>query len=67
MASLNSDYELIAVYNRRKDAYTISEKNLNAYFIPKPDIKVPKAYLEKTQRGIGYTRTASRYIFRRIR
>ena len=67
MASLDSDYEFIVVYNRRKDAYTISEENLNAYFIPKPDIKVTKAYLEKTQRGIGYTKTASRYIFRRIK
>ena len=47
MASLDSDYELVAVYNRRKAAYTISEKNLNACFTPKSDIKMPKAYLEK--------------------
>jgi hypothetical protein len=66
MASIDSDYKLIAVYNRRKNKYTLSEKNLNLYFIPKSDTKVTKAYLEKTQRGIGYAKTASGYIFERV-
>ena len=66
MASIDDDYELIATYHRKKDAYVISERNLNAYFVPKSDIEVTRAYLEKIQRGIGYTKTASGYIFRRV-
>ena len=67
MASIDDDYELIATYHRKKGAYVISERNLNAYFVPKSDIEVTRAYLEKIQRGIGYTKTASGYIFRRIK
>ena len=66
MASIDDDYELIATYHRKKDAYVISERNLNAYFVPKSDIEVTRAYLEKIQRGIGYTKTASGYIFKRV-
>jgi len=66
MASIDSDYMLIAVYHRRNGLYMISNKNLKDYFIPKSDIEVTKAYLEKIQRGIGYTKTASWYIFRRV-
>ena len=67
MASIDSDYELIAVYHRRNNTYSISERNLKTYFIPKSDIEVTKAYLERVQRGIGYTKTASGYLFRRVK
>jgi hypothetical protein len=66
MAFLDPDYEFIAVYNRKSDdKYTMSEKNLDSYFIPKKQVKVTKPYLEKIQRGIGYTKTASGYIFKK--
>ena len=64
---IDDDYELIATYHRRKDAYVINERNLTAYFIPKSDIEVTRAYLEKVQRGIGYTKAASGYMFRRVK
>ena len=67
MASIDNDYELVAVYHRRKDAYIISERDLKAYFIPKSGIEVTRLHLERTQRGVGYTRTASGYVFRRVR
>ncbi len=66
MASIDPDYQLIAVYKRRNDTeYSISEKNLDSYFIPKSQRHISKAYLEKTQRGIGYTKNASGYIFKK--
>ena len=67
MASIDRDYQFIAFYNKRKDKYVLSEKDLSAYFIPKSNIEVTKAYLEKTQRGIGYTKTPSGYIFQKVR
>jgi len=68
MAFLDKDYEFVGVYNRKSDTdYTILDKNLETYFIPKKkDKKMTKAYLEEIQRGIGYTKSPSGYIFQRI-
>ncbi|MDF2379605.1 MAG: hypothetical protein P1V18_05330 [Candidatus Gracilibacteria bacterium] len=68
MAFLDPDYEFVAVYNRKSDdKYAISEKNLNSYFIHKKQVKITKAYLEKIQRGIGYTQSPSGYIFKKVK
>jgi len=65
MARLDDDYCLIAVVKKQGDNYRISDKDLDSYFIPKKPVNINRSYLEKTQRGIGYTRTASSYIFRK--
>jgi hypothetical protein len=66
MASIDSDYELVAVINRRGESYSLSEEGLDDYFIPKRDIKITKDYLEQLKRGVGYKRSAFSYVFRRI-
>ena len=67
VAYLDEDFEFIAVIYRSIRQYRLTEKNLDKYFIPKkPNLKVTKDYLEKIQRGIGYTETASAYIFRKL-
>ena len=66
MASIDDRYEFIGVLNKRRDKFTHSNANLDAYFIPKKAIEVTKQYLEAIQRGIGYTKSASSYLFRRI-
>ena len=64
MASLDKDYKLVAVYNRKTDdKFSISEKSLETYLIPKKDIVVTKEHLTEIMRGIGYTKTPSGYIF----
>lgn len=65
MAQLDSSYELIAVVNQRSNKWIISQKNLGQYFIPKKDIAITKEYLQKLGRGLGYTKTASAYIFKK--
>ncbi len=66
MAFLDPDFEFVAVYNRKSDEqYTISEKNLDSYFIPKFQVKVTKESLEKSQKGVGYTKSPAGYIFRK--
>lgn len=65
MAYLDSDFSLIAVANHRNEQYRIIDQNLSHYFIPKKDIPHTKEYVEKIQRGVGYTKTASLYIFQK--
>ena len=67
MASIDQDYECIAAILRRKGKHRISEKGLDTYFISKKPIEVTREYLEQTQKGIGYQKTASSYLFRRVK
>lgn len=64
MASLDSDYKLIAVYKRyADDKYTISKNKLDEYLIPKSGNQPTKENLLKTMKGIAYTKSPSGYIF----
>mgnify|MGYP000026062657 CR=1 FL=1 len=67
MTSLDTDFELIAIYNRRADEkFSISEKNLANYLIPKNGIQPTKEKLLKSMQGIAYTKSPSGYIFKKI-
>lgn len=66
MASLDPRLALAAVVLRSGGKDRISERNLESYLVPKSDTPVTKEYLQHIQRGIGYQKSASRYIFRRI-
>ena len=68
MAFLDKGFKFIGIYNRRSDKkYSLSDKNLDSYFVPKKKgLKVTRKYLEETQQGVGYTKSPSGYIFRRI-
>lgn len=68
MACLDEDYEFIGVYQRRSDThYTIKTTGLEEYFVPKKsDVVVTKESLLAAMRGIGYTKSPTGYIFRRI-
>ena len=66
MASIDADYELIAVYNRRTDEkFSISSKNLEECMVPKKKVEITKEFIEKTGKGIPYTKSPSGYIFRK--
>lgn len=64
IAFLDSDYKLIAVANNKGNRTTISEKNLNEYFIPKKEEKTIDELLA-SGKGIAYTKTADNYIFKK--
>jgi hypothetical protein len=67
VAALDEDYELIAVALVLNGKYRISENKLEDYFVPKSEkANVTKEYLIELQRGIGYEKSASAYIFRRV-
>ena len=65
MADLDDEFKLVGVYNRRGEKYSISEKDLDKYFIPKQDRGITKDYLEQLGRGLGYTKSAVGYIFKK--
>ena len=67
MASIDQDYEFIAAILKNKGKHRISEKDLDTYFVPKKPVEITKTFLEQTQKGIGYRKTASSYLFRRVK
>ncbi|AKB85258.1 hypothetical protein [Methanococcoides methylutens] len=66
MAFIDDDYELIAAIDVKSGKYHITDRELGSYFFPKKQIPVTKEYLRELGKGIGYTKTANSYLFRRI-
>jgi len=67
MASMDKDFKLVAVYRRyADDKFTISNKNLDEYLVPKNKNKPTKGELLKSMKGIAYTKSPSGYIFEKI-
>jgi hypothetical protein len=68
MAHLDTDYKFIAKIYRANRQYWLTDKNLENYFVPKKrNLKITKKYLKEIQRGVGYTKTASAYVFRKMK
>ena len=66
LASLDSDFKLIAVANNRDGKFVLSDKELDQYFVPKKKVEITPQYLKELGRGLGYTKTATNYIFEKI-
>lgn len=66
MAFLDPEYELVGVINKNSSRYSFSNKNLDNYFIPKKRDQVTKEELLRTLKGIGYTKSAGNYVFKKI-
>jgi len=66
MAHLDDDYQLIAVFSVKNAKHRISLNNLDEFFIPKAQIAITREYLENLQKGIGYKKTASGYLFQKV-
>ena len=64
MASINPRYLLGAVVNARAGRYSVSERNLDAYLIPKQPVEISAALLHQRGRGIAYTKSPFAYLFR---
>ncbi len=67
MASIDDNFKFVGAVLKTGEKYRLSEKNLEEYFVPKKAVEITEEHLEKIQKGIGYTKTASSYIFRRVR
>ncbi len=67
LASIDPDYQFIGVIQGRGDQLHREDDKLDAYFKPKKEIEVTEELLRTLGRGIGYTKTAPVYLFRRVR
>jgi len=65
MAQLDNDFEFYAVINYRNNKYYLDKENLEGYFIPKKKLVVTKELLEKTNKGVGYVKSANFYLFKK--
>ena len=62
MAHLDPDFEFIAVANRRGEQFSIIDKGLERYFIPKREVDITAEYLKEIGRGVAYTKGIGRAI-----
>ena len=67
LASIDEDYEFVAVIQKSGGKHRWSNQKLAEYFVPKKETEITKENLEKIGKGIGYKKTASSYLFRRVR
>lgn len=65
MASIDPDFELAAVVEKRDGAYRPSTQSLDRYLIPKRNERVTAALLQRMGRGVAYTRSPATYVFRK--
>jgi hypothetical protein len=65
MASVSPEYSLGAVVNARSGRYTITERDLDSYLIPKRPTSITPDLLHQSGRGIAYTRSPFAYLFQR--
>ncbi len=67
MASIDTDYKLVAVYERiADDKFTISKKNLTDYLTPKKGEQPTRQKLIKSMKGVAYTKNPSGYVFKKV-
>ncbi len=66
MAHVDPEYELIAVVNHTKDTWRISTSDLDSYFTPKKGLHPTKSEIQASMKGIGYTKVANNYIFKKV-
>jgi hypothetical protein len=62
LASIDEDFRLIAVIQRRGEHFWVSTSRLDEYFVPAKQVEVTRQLLHATKRGIGYKRSASDYV-----
>ena len=66
MASIDTDYDLIAAVNRRGEKFSLTDKDLGTYFVPKREMEITKEFLEDIKRGVGYKKSAFSYVFKKV-
>jgi hypothetical protein len=67
LASIDKDFRLIAVIQRRGEHFSFSTTRLDEYFVPSKHVDVTRQLLYAKKRGIEYKRSASDYVFEKLR
>lgn len=64
LTSLDPRYQLVAVVVSRSGNYSISDRDLDSYLIPKRGDNVTAGLVHRTGRGVAYTKSPFAYLFR---
>ncbi len=67
LASIDPRYELAGIIRSRDGGYRYASGELESYLVPKTPVEDIAELVERTGRGIAYTRSAYAYLFRRVR
>jgi len=65
MASIDPHYRLAAVVNARSGRYSVRSDDLETYLIPRQPVEINAEMLQRSGRGIAYTRSPYAYVFQR--
>lgn len=65
MASIDPHYRLAAVVNARSGRYSVRSDDLETYLIPRQPAEINAKMLQRSGRGIAYTRSPYAYVFQR--
>jgi hypothetical protein len=65
-ASLDDRWVLIGVVRSRSGEYSVSAADLATYLVPKRDDPVTVERIERSGRGVAYTRSPFAYLFQRV-
>ena len=66
LAAIDPRYELVGVVRSRSGAYSVSDRDLDSYLVPKRDIQVTRDLIHESGRGIAYTKSPFAYLFRLV-
>ena len=63
IASIDPRYRLVGVVQSRSGKYTVSDRNLDSYLIPKRELELTSDYIHESGRGVAYTTSPFAYVF----
>ena len=66
MASIDVRYRIAAAISARSGTYTITQRDLDQYLIPRRPTTVSVEMLHERGRGVAYTRSPFAYLFQRV-
>ncbi len=66
LASIDPRYRLAAVVESSGDDYSVTDRDLDQYLVPKRDVEVTAALIHETGRGVAYTKSPFAYVFERV-
>ena len=66
IAAIDPRFRLVGVVQSRSGKYSVSDRNLDSYLIPKRDIEVTADLIHGSGRGIGYTKSPFAYLFQLV-
>ena len=63
IASMDPRFRLVAVVQSRAEMYSVTDRSLDSYLIPKREIELTPELIHESGRGVAYTKSPFAYVF----